>query len=317
MTEKLNTNEIRTLTVEDFEQAFGEKLNKYVSERVNQYSFKYVNFKSEEIEELLIKIIQTLLDPNVQQSGEHRIDQWEAGWGENLEMFLKNPKDLDLIMPKYFNKYGAIRWRGKFIRPISEKFECHSLAIIQDWLFDKYLRNVESVYEFGCGTGHNLLRVRGVNKTASLYGLDWATSSQKIIERMVQNGIDSNLNGKRFDYFNPDETFKLKAGSAVYTVASLEQVGQRWEKFIEYIIMNKPEICIHIEPISELLNANNLIDYLSIEYFKKRNYLNGFLHGLRKLENEGKLTIHRAQRTNLGSLFIEGYSVIVWSPTKM
>jgi hypothetical protein len=29
-----------------------------------------------------------------------------------------------------------------------------------DWVFEKYITNVDSVYEFGCGTGHNLLRVR-------------------------------------------------------------------------------------------------------------------------------------------------------------
>jgi hypothetical protein len=311
----MNKPEIKSLNVQDFEFAFGEKLNEYVTDRVKKYSFQYVDFTPEEIEELFVKIIQKLLDPHVQKSGEHRIDEWETGWGENLEMFLQTPDNLELIEPKYFNKYGAIRWRGKFIRPISEKFELHSLAIIQDWLFDKYLRKSNSIYEFGCGTGHNLLRVRGVNSNASLYGMDWATSSQRSIDRMKLNGLDSNIQGFHFDYFNPDESFKLEARSAVYTVASLEQVGLQWEKFIYYIIKNNPEICIHIEPISELLDSNKLIDYLSIEYFKKRNYLSGFLDGLRKLEDEGKVTIHRAQRTNLGSLFIEGYSVVVWSPT--
>ena len=57
-----------------------------------------------------------------------------------------------------------------------------------------------------------------------------------------------------------------------------------------------------------------LIDNLSIKYFKKRNYLDGFLSGLRELEAQEKLTIHDIKRTHIGSLFIEGYSVVVWSP---
>ena len=315
MIDDSKNNMVQSLSVKDFEGAFVEKLSPYVAERISKYSFQYAEFPSEEKESLLIKIVETLLDPNLQQSGEHRLDQWESGWGENLELFLLNPENVDLIIPKYFNKYGAIRWRGRFIRPVSEKFECHSLAIIQDWLFDKYLRDVPAIYEFGCGTGHNLLRARGVNATASLCGLDWATASQRIIERMAQHKIDPDIQGKRFDYFNPDESFYLTPGSAIYTVASLEQVGTRWDKFIEYILLNRPKLCIHIEPVAELLDPTKLIDYLSIEYFKKRNYLNGFLDGLRQLENEGKVKIHRAQRTYIGSLFIEGYSVVVWSPT--
>jgi hypothetical protein len=131
---------------------------------------------------------------------------------------------------------------------------------------------------------------------------------------MREAGVDSDIHAHRFDYFNPDESFHLQPQSVVFTVASLEQVGSRWDKLIEYLLSNSPKLCIHIEPISELLDPNKLNDYLSIEYFKKRNYLDGFLNGLRKLEIDGKVKIHRAQRTHIGSLFIEGYSVVIWEP---
>ena len=153
MVDNFKKSTVMSLTVNDFEGALGEKLSPYVVEQISRYSFQYADFSSEEKEGFLIKIVETLLNPNLQQSGEHRLDQWESGWSENLELFLQNPENVDLIIPKYFNKYGAVRWCGNFIRPVSEKFEYHSLAIIQDWLFDKYLRDVSSIYEFGCGTG--------------------------------------------------------------------------------------------------------------------------------------------------------------------
>ncbi|WP_347988037.1 hypothetical protein [Methylomonas sp. AM2-LC] len=305
---------IKSLAVADFAAAFGELLSAYVEERIRAYAFEYTEFSPAEKEGLLIKVVETLLDPNLLQSGEHRLDQWELGWGENLELILHNPGNIDLIVPKYFNKYGAIRWRGDFIRPISEKFECHSLAIILDWLFDKYLRQASAIYEFGCGTGHNLLRARGVNEQASLYGLDWTVASQRIIENLARHQIDPDIHGHRFDYFNPDQDFQLAENAVVYTVASLEQIGSRWEPFLNYLLKNRPKLCIHIEPIAELLDESKLIDYLSVAYFKKRNYLNGFLDGLRQLEQIGQIKIHKAQRTYIGSLFIEGYSIIVWSP---
>ena len=314
MVDKINCDSVKSLTVQDFEEAFGEKINSYVADRVSKYDFLYTEISHKENEELLIKIVETLLDPDVIKAGDHRLDQWETGWGENLNLISSNPKDVELIVPKYFNKYGAIRWCGRFIRPVSEKFEYHSLAIIQDWLFDKYLRNTKAIYEFGCGTGYNLLRARAVNSCATLWGMDWAAASQQIIAQLANNGVDPDIHGHRFDYFNPDESFRLAPDSIIYTVASLEQVGSRWDKFVEYILHNKPKLCIHIEPIAELLDPTIFIDYLSIEYFKKRNYLKGFLDGLRQLEIEGKVKVHSAQRTHIGSLFIEGYSVIVWSP---
>jgi hypothetical protein len=106
----------------------------------------------------------------------------------------------------------------------------------------------------------------------------------------------------------------LDRGAYVYTVASLEQVGLEFKKFVDYLLKNKPKLCVHVEPVAELLDNSNLLDYLSVKYFEKRNYLRGFLTYLRQLEKQGKIRILKARRTYIGSLFIEGYSVIIWTP---
>lgn len=299
---------------DDFEVAFGESLSPFVIQQIQRYHFAYTTISSAEQEKLLIRIIDTLLDPQITQSGEHRLSQWESGWGENLQGLQNNPGDSAQIVPKYFNKFGAVRWQGRLVKPVSEKFEFHSLAIILDWLFDKYCRNAQAIYEFGCGTGHNLLHLREINPHATLWGLDWAASSQDILAQMVKDQLCTNIYGHRFNYFFPDNQFKLMSDSVVYTVASLEQIGDRWQPFVDYILAQKPAICVHVEPIAELLNENILLDNLSCKYFRKRNYLYGFLAGLQELERRGKAKIHRTQRTGIGSLFIEGYSVVVWSP---
>jgi len=305
---------IKQLTEIDFSLAFSDDLSSFVKNRINEYSFKYVELSTRQTDDLILKVIQTLLSKDILRSGEHRRDQWEFGWRENLELFLNHPDNIDLLIPKYFDKYNTIRFLGRFIEPVSEKFELHSLSVILDWLFDMYLRDVDAVYEFGCGTGHNLFRVRDINPKAILFGLDWARSSQEIISKIVLNKIDKNMFGLNFDYFKPNYDINILDNAAIYTVASLEQVGNLWGPFLDYLIMQRPKLCIHIEPISELLDENCLIDFLSIKYFERRNYLSGFLEGLKQLERLGKVKIHRAQRTHIGSLFIEGYSVIVWSP---
>ena len=36
-------------------------------------------------------------------------------------------------------------------------FELDYFRIYRLWLFEKYFKNYENIYEFGCGTGFNLL----------------------------------------------------------------------------------------------------------------------------------------------------------------
>lgn len=303
---------MKELTYLDFESAFGESLSSAVREKIKNYSFQYEDITETEFEESILRIVSTLLDPNLLRSGEHRLEQWEKGWTENLHQLAKSD-DPASIIPHYFGKYGLVRFKQKFLRPVSEYFEYHMLGVILDWLFDKYMKDAKNIYEFGCGTGHNLFKLKKVNPNADLWGLDWATSSQDIIRTFASRGVDK-MFAHRFDYFNPDFNFKLEKNSIVYTVASLEQIGDKFEQFVSYLLEYRPSLCIHIEPIGELLDKNRLIDYLSVEYFKKRNYLNGYLNYLKKLENDGSLKIQRAQRTYVGSFFIEGYSVIVWNP---
>lgn len=305
----------KLLTAADFEKVFKDKLSERISSKIRKCEFQYTELRESEYNEWIIYIIKTLLNPNIIKAGKYRQKQWENGWSENLEAFIKN-KNINVLTPGYFGKYNVIRWKQRFIKPLKKDFEYNTLVIIVDWLFEKYFRNVQSVYEFGCGTGYHLLRLREINNKARLYGLDWASASEKILTKIVKTGLMSNLKGYQFDFFNPNYNIVLDANSAVYTVAALEQTGKKFHKFIDYLLKNKPKICVHIEPINELLDENNLLDYLSIEYFKKRNYLSGFLDYLKKLERERKITIHQAQRTYIGSLFVDGYSVVAWSTRK-
>ena len=303
----------KVLSVGDFEQMFGEKLSDYVRQKIQDYYFVYEEISEAERDSWLKKIVSTLLDPGLPFSGEHRHQLWEKGWGENLEEYEKTG-DIELIKPHYFGKYPVVRIKQRFVHPVSENFERDSLAIIEDWLFDKYMRKAKSIYEFGCGTGHNLLRARKINQKAELWGLDWTLTSQRLINAMQKNGVDSKIHGQNFDFFKPDQKFKIEDEGLVYTTAALEQIGDRFQPFLDYLLSQHPSMCVHIEPIAELLDSENLMDYLSVEYFKKRKYLSGFLAYLRQLEQKGKIEILYAKRNFIGSLFIEGYSVVVWRP---
>jgi len=302
------------LTYKDFEKIFPDQFDKKLIKKFNSYDFEYEDFSESELKDLYLVIIRTLLSENIIQSGKHRHGEWEDGWGENLGLLKNEPYYYHNLIPRYFNKYNAIRFNGKFIKPISPFFEFNSLQVILDYLFNKYCLYADEIYEFGCGTSSNLIRVRNFNKHARIIGLDWSSSSQDIIDFLSVNKIETNISGYKFDYFDPTYEGPISKNAIFYTVASLEQVGSYWEPFINFCLSKKPKLCFHVEPIAEVLDENVFEDYLSIEYFKKRNYLSGFYDGLIKLEKEGKLDILSTIRTHIGSLFIEGYTIIVWAP---
>lgn len=301
------------LVPNDFAKVFGDTPSPYLAERIERYDFRYRTFVPAERDAWLRVVTEALLGPSLERAGDERIGRWEAGWGENLNA-LEGAFDPAALVPRYFGKFGVVRWLRDYISPLRPEFEQNSLAVIQDWLFDKYARNASAIYEFGCGTGHNLLRARDANPTATLWGLDWAQSSQAIIARLNQMGVGGDLRGLRFNLFEPECGLSLMPGAVVYTSAALEQTGSRFPAFIEWLRTQLPALCLHIEPMGELLDESNLFDYLSVRYFERRNYLSGFLNYLRRLEHDGLIDIHLVRRTYIGSLFVDGYSVVVWSP---
>jgi hypothetical protein len=248
----------------------------------------------EERETAIIKILDTLLDKSIPFSGVHRHEQWEKGWDENI-------KSGD-IKPKYFDKYPITRYNGEFVIGQDEQTSLYSII---DEVYEKYLADKLLICEFGCGTGHNLVHMREKDPKKRFIGLDWTRSSNKLVTSL-------GMEGYHFDYFNPK--WDMPEGASVITVASLEQTGKRYKKFVRYLLKKKPKVVVHIEPIPELLDKTKLIDYLSIKYMEKRRYLSGYLDFLRSLELRGFIRIHEARRSGIGSLFLDGYSVIVWSP---
>ena len=295
-----------------FEKIWNEQLNDFVIQKINDFDIKAIELNEDEKDNSIRGIIDFLLSEFVVYAGEHRFKDWDNGWGENLKDFEKT-RSISSIIPKYFGKYPVNRLNRKFVKSDDKNYEVKMLSILQYWIFDKYFKESTSIYEFGCGTGHNLLRVREVNQYAKLWGMDWAPSSQTLING-IANLIDQNLFSHNFDYYKPDLNFKLDNKASVYTFASLEQTGNNYKDFIQYLIKNKPDICVHIEPTSETLDENNLLDYLSIKYFNKRNYLNGFINHLKELESKKIVKIIDIKRSYIGSYYIDGYSIIVWKP---
>jgi len=303
---------INKICEKDLENSLGEELSVFLKEKIKDFDLSYMELDKEENNDVILEILKYLYKNTgeVTRAGQHRIGDWEKGWSENSEGFLKHRKH-NFLIPKYFGKYPYIRWNKKIIKPCNKDMEYNLVSLLQYWIFEKFIKNCANIYEFGCGTGHNLLRVNEVNPEANVFGLDWATSSQQSIEN-INKVFNTDFKCNEFDFFNPNYGLSLEKDSGVYTFAALEQIGDKYEDFINFLLENNPKICFHIEPISEYLDDTNLYDFLSKKYFEKRNYLKNFKNYMHKLEKEKKINIIFEKESFIGSMYINGYSIIAW-----
>ena len=309
----IETDTTKSLTADDFSEVLQDPLSEQLRRKIDRLELCYEKLTVEERDQCILTIVNALQSPNLIKTGSHRLADWEKGWAENLNS-IESANNLDALIPHYFGKHEHVRWKQEIVRAKTKGFDYLVLTVLVEWMLEKFMKPVDNIYEFGCGPGYHLARARALNPHAKLIGLDWAKSSQAILANVADKGLLSNVEGRNFDFFHPDYNLNVPPNTGIYTVAALEQIGSDIEPFIQFLLKKKPAICVHIEPIDELLDDRNLVDRLSQLYFRKRNYLKGFLPRLQKLEHEGRIVIHNQQRTYTGSFFIEGHSLIAWSP---
>ena len=306
---------IKNITVKDIEEVVGFKISSHCKNLIQTFDLKYEIPTQKERDKIILDILNNINSP-LEPAGKHKLDKWEKGWFENLEL-LKQHKDVSSLIPKYFGKHKIARWKGELIKCQTEYFDYKLHIIIVDAILNEYVGNsFNNLYEFGCGPSYHLLRFRQFNNNINLIGLDWATSSQDIIKEIVDLNITDKFQGYNFNYFDINPDIKISKDSAIFTCASLEQMGDNYKDFVNYLVSQKPDLCINFEPMTELLDEDNLLDKLSILYCKKRNYLKNYLSYLRELEKEDKIEIIKEQRLYGGSYFLEGYPIVIWKPKK-
>ncbi len=302
------------LTQEDFEDLFGEPSGTFFHEcqkLVESLDFRYDILKGPFREEVFLRVLKTL-HQDLEVAGKHRKQRWEDGWGENLSQFRSTGYDLVALAPKFVRLQEIIRLRGEYVRPYSDQFESNFVKVLRQWMFRKWFHSIDHIYEFGCGTGHNLIDAAVLFPDRPLYGLDWSQTSQVIL-RLMKEHHGFNIVGREFDMLDPDASFALNPQSGVFTVGAMEQLGNQYHAFLNYILAQRPQICVHVETLYELYDQSDLFDFVAAKYLDKRKYLRGMLGTLQALEKEGRLQILGTIRT-FGSLYHDGYSVVIWKP---
>jgi transketolase len=311
-----DSNKYCELKLEDFAYLFGitmDDIPNDCQELIAEYDFRYKILEGEERDRVLLDILKKLDLGQLSIVGKEKKATWEKGWSENLQNFIQKNYDIDELIPKYYRPNQILRLYRNYITTCDPNFEFNFFKVFRLWLFRKYLKNAESVYEFGCGPGHNLVALAKLYPEKRIHGLDWSGASRDIVHKIAEVH-KYNITDHLFDMFSPDENLEIANNSIVITFGALEQLGHDYESFLQFLIARSPALCLNVEPIFELYDDNILLDYFAAKYQEKRNYLSGYLSRLKELEYEGKLEIIKTQRMLFGNQHYEGWSFIVWKP---
>lgn len=256
--------------------------------------------------------VRGVLGAPLKVSGPGRQPDWEAGWGDLLARFTRSGDVADLE-PHYFrNPSRTMRVLGRYVHPHDPRFEASFVGVLHTWLVARHLGDASAVYEFGCGPGHNVVAFSRLLPGRPITGLDWAPASQEILARVARSS-GAPVGGRRFDMFAPDPALTLASGSAVVTIGAMEQLGTRYAPFADFLLTQRPRLCVHVEPIHELYDRGNPFDDVAARYAERRGYLRGFLPHLRALADAGRIELLEVRR-HLGSEFHDGWGSLVWRP---
>jgi len=306
MTKKLDVRSFAKCFEADFDELF-----ELCGDLINNTNLEYRICKKIEKNEIIASINDKCDSGIFSVSGKDRKSEWLDGWEENLKGFLDSNYNLNALIPKYIKDDRPLRFDGNYIISKTNYFEQKFSTIFRKWLFTKYFNSINNIYEFGCGTGIHLALLARLFKNKKYFGLDWVESSQKILS-LISKHYGWDITGHKFDFFNPDYNFDILPNSGIFTFGALEQIGNNYVKFIDYILQKKPKLCVNIECFNELYDENNEFDLVALKYHKQRNYLNGYLDYLKQLQDKSVINIKKIKRLNFGSQYHEVYSYVIW-----
>ena len=309
-------NKFKTLSLETIADSFGTDTGDLPSDckdLLEKMDRAYRVIEGEERNDLVVDVINRInIDKQVIGAPE-RTARWHEGWKENLDELRESNYDLAALMPKFIRKNQPVRFMGDYIVPNEVHFEHVYFNIFRTWLFQKYFAEYDSIYDIGCGSSYNLTKLCEMFPNKKVYGFDFVQSSVDIVNDLASHH-NLNAQGGLFNIIEPDLSINLDKNSIVFTSGVIEQIASKFEKFIDFLLEKKPELVVHIEPTYEVYDQDILFDYLAAKFHKKRGYTRGYLPRLKDLEINNKIEIIKIKRLDFGSLFMEGYTCIIWKP---
>ena len=146
------------ITCDDIKKMLDEIDDLSVLASVDKFDLSYYKIKETDFQKEILAALKRIQYDTQKVDNPERADVWENGWGENLRDF-EDSLDIDDLIPKYFRPDIPFRLQGHLVKSNNTRFEYELGNIIKQCLYEMYAADVEDIYDFGCGTGYNLIQI--------------------------------------------------------------------------------------------------------------------------------------------------------------
>lgn len=303
------------ISADDWAAGFGltaQALHPSLLAQLQAIDTRHQPLQAAQWESHLVQVLGRLNRPGAQRSTAENEAAFEAGWDENLRACREQGVSWATLRPGYVKPHAVVRWQGRLVQPANGFLADDLLRLAVRQAAHAHLSGVAELHEFGCGTGRFLFDLADQLPARRLVGLDWTRSSQAVLALIAATGRP--VTGRRFDMLQPDAQHVLGAGAGVLTVGAMEQLGGRFQPFLDYLLAQRPAVCVHLEPIADFYRPDSAADALALLWHRQRGYLDGFVPALQALERQGRVRILQLQRPGFGCAHHESGSLVVWQP---
>ncbi len=281
---------MESIEVENFAKSFGvnvDNLSDVTLKEINKHNFNYKRVTGDALEKLILQILKKIESDNQVVAEKKRADVWETGWNESLNQYLQGEFDNDIVRPKFIRKDLPLRWNQSYIIAEDPWFEMNFVEVMKTHIFQHYFSDVDTIFEFGSGTGHNLVTADNVLNNVELIGSDFAPSAVDLINEIGKKR-EGRLRAELFNMMRPNKNLVIHKGAGIFISGALEQLAGDIDPMFQYLMEQEFKICVLIEPTTELYDENNLSDYLAKMFQTQRGYTANLLQKLNTLAKTKK-----------------------------
>lgn len=250
--------------------------------------WRYAN--QEEEREYTTSILRRMLFGRSSKYRQKNYEAFNSGWQENLDEVRTHGAALDTLKPRYYRGVDYLLLNNRLVIPQNRELN-YDLAVLSACIiFSKHLSAYDTIYEFGCGSGLNIFILNKLFPDKKIIGLDWSENAVAIIETM-KTQLSANISGQRFDLLAPDDSLDIVPKSALLTYTAMEQIGEDYKSFCDFIMRKSPACVVNWEPFTECCDEECYWSLLSHNYCMARSYLNGFYDYIISCKREGYVEI--------------------------
>ena len=171
-----------------FAKSFGinkDDLSDLVKKEIEKYNFEFHDFSEDEYKDIILEVLFKI-DRDEQKIGARgREKVWLDGWKENYSAYKESGFSDQALVPKFVRKGNPVRLNQKYVKPTDDQFELNFISVFRTWFLETYFSKVENIFEFGCGTGFNLIRASELFPEKNLFGSDFVQSSVDLVNKIA------------------------------------------------------------------------------------------------------------------------------------